>query len=469
MVRDAAQLLPEIWLLLGSLAVLLTGSFLPRRKLGRTRLLTLAFLAASGITTLLLQSLRVADEPGNVFTGAYLLDTATTAARLIAVTAAALVVLMSTEELRATARQAELQALLLLATLGTVVLAGAGDVMIVVTGFLLASIPLYALVGLGSTGASAEAAMKTYFFGSLFGILLMAGVTLLYGIGGATEFAKLPAGLSSGPAGAVTCGTVAVIGGLMFKAGGVPGHFWVPDAAQGAGSLAAAFLTTVPKIGAVIAAYRLMLVLPASANAPLLVGILATLSMTLGNLAAFTQDDPRRLLGWSTVSQVGYLLVPVAVAGRSALALPSLLVYLAGYAVTNVAAFAVIAAVPECRTLGGYAGLGRAHPWLAASLVVSLLGLVGTPPAAVFVGKLAISTAAWDGGSPWLAVVVLANSVVSLFYYLRWLIPAFTATKPVCPPSTVRWAEGTAAVAGFASLGVGVFSAGLFALFNITH
>ena len=267
--------------------------------------------------------------------------------------------------------------------------------------------------------------MKTYLLGALFGILLLLGVTVLYGVTGTTAYSQLAAQLADKPAGALAAGVLGVLAALMFKAGGVPGHFWVPDAAQGSGGAVAAFLTTVPKIGAMVAAYRLVAILPGTLNWPVLVAVLAVASMTLGNLAAYWQHDPRRLLGWSTVSQVGYLLVPVAVAGRSDLALPALLLYLAGYTVTNLAAFAVSIAVPERRDLQAYRGLGRAHPWLGGALVVALLGLVGTPPTVVFVGKLTTATAAWDGGLAWLAVLVFVNTLLSLFYYLRWIAPAY--------------------------------------------
>ena len=169
--------------------------------------------------------------------------------------------------------------------------------------------------------------------------------------------------------------------------------------------------------------------LPGGTGAGLLVAVVAVLSMTLGNLAALAQTDPRRLLGWSTVSQVGYLLVPVAVVGGSDLAVPSLLLYLGAYAVTNLGAFAVVAALPDHRDLSGYRGLTRRRPWLAGALLVSLLGLVGTPPTAVFVGKLTTASAAWDGGLPWLAVAVVVNTVLSLVYYLRWLAPVFARRR----------------------------------------
>lgn len=245
---DVILLLPEIWLLVGALTVVFTGSFLPRRALGRTRTITVVALGGSGVTTIVQWAqYRGGGAPTSVFAGSYAYDTATLTARLITVCAAVAIVLANTAELRASVRQAELLSLILLASLGTIVLAGAHDLLIVITGFLLASIPLYALIGLTATARAAEAAMKTYFYGSLFGIVLMIGATILYGVGGATGFDQIGAGLAAAPTGPVIVGAVAVMGGLMFKSGGVPGHFWVPDAAQGGSSLAATFLTTVPR------------------------------------------------------------------------------------------------------------------------------------------------------------------------------------------------------------------------------
>lgn len=146
--------------------------------------------------------------------------------------------------------------------------------------------------------------------------------------------------------------------------------------------------------------------------------------MTLGNLAAFFQTSARRLLAYSTISQVGYLLMALAVATRTDLAQQSLLFYLAAYAATNLGAFAVVTALPAARHLKDYRGLAHRHPGLAAVLVVCLLGLVGTPPTGIFLGKLEIFSATIDGGYTWLAVLAVANTVASLFYYLRWLAPS---------------------------------------------
>jgi NADH-quinone oxidoreductase subunit N len=329
---------------------------------------------------------------------------------------------------------------------------------VLAVAFLLASIPLYGLIGMVRSPAGAEAALKTYLMGALFGILLLLGVTILVGLASSSMYVDLMARLADSPPAAVAVGFVGVLGGLMFKAGGVPAHFWVPDASQGASGAAATYLTTIPKIGAVVATYRLITALPGTLDWGLLIAVAATASMTLGNLAAYWQQEPRRLLGWSTVSQVGFLLVPVAAAGRSDLALPSLLLYLAGYTVTNIAAFCVTTALPQRRDLASYRGLGRTHPTLAMALLVALLGLVGTPPTVVFVGKLTTATAAWDGDLEWLAVVALGNSLISLFYYLRWIVPVFgTGTEPTAG-NAGYWSSRVAVLASVVSLVLGVCS-----------
>ena len=182
--------------------------------------------------------------------------------------------------------------------------------------------------------------------------------------------------------------------------------------------------------------------------------VLAAVSMTLGNLAAFFQTTVQRLLAYSTISQVGYLLVVVAVAGRAELAQPALLFYLAGYAVTNLGAFAVVAELPRARTLEDYRGMARRHPALVVALAVCLFGLIGTPPTAVFVGKLAVFTAAVDGGFAWLAVLAIVNTVASVFYYLRWVGPAFRRTDP--EPAVVMPAGRWSAVTAYTCAGLAV-------------
>lgn len=202
-----------------------------------------------------------------------------------------------------------------------------------------------------------------------------------------------------------------------------------------------------------------------------LVAVIAAVSMTLGNLGAFFQDDPKRLLAYSTISQVGYLLMAAAVAGRSDLALPGLLYYIAAYAVTNLGAFAVLAELPGMRTLDDAAGLFRRHPGLALTLVVCLLGLVGTPPTAVFVGKLTVFSATLDGGLGWLLVIAAVNTVASVFYYLRWIAPTFLREPAVGSAALVpagSWSRYGAYSAGAASLALGLLGGPALAVVDST-
>ena len=455
--QDLLALLPELFLLGGAVVTLPAGSFLPRRRQWGARLLAVAALLAAGVSAALgfAPGGRLGGPQETVF-GAFVVDTPTSVTRLVVVAAVLLVIGLGVDDLAGQARESETYALLLLGALGAVVLAATDDLLVLAVGFLLASIPLYALVGMGRTAGAAEAALKTYLLGALSGILMLLGIAVLSGVGGSTDYPGLSAGLTAAPAAAVAVGALAVLAGLLFEAGGVPLHFWVPDATEGAGTPAAAFLTTVPKVGALVAAARLVDVLPGTLPWPLLVGLLAAATMTVGNLAALAQTDARRLLGWSTVSQVGYLLMPVAVLGATTTATPALLTYLAGYAVTNLTAFAVLTAVPGARSLADFRGLARRHPALAAALVISLLSLVGTPPTAVFLGKLTVFTAAWDGGLAWLVVLAALNTVVSLGYYLRWLVEAFRPPDADSAPSA-PWATGAAiaGAAGVLALGLG--------------
>ncbi|MFI7615067.1 NADH-quinone oxidoreductase subunit N [Nonomuraea terrae] len=424
-------LLPELLVLTGGVAGLVTGLFVPR---DRQRVVAwINGIALVGAVA------AVVAGPGGDFP-AYATDLVTDAARVTVCVATLLLLWLAARHTGGNARETELYTLISLAALGAILMAGTADLLVLVAAYLLASIPAYALAGFAKDAPGTEAALKYYLMGAFLGICLLAGVTLAYGSSGATAY---------GQARAPAVAAVLLLGGLLFKAGGVPAHFWVPDVAEGASRPVAAFVTTVPKVGAFAALYRLA---SEVFDEPALLAVIAAATMTLGNLAAFHQDNVRRLLAYSTVSQAGYLLVPVAVAGRTGLAEPALLFYLAAYAVTNAGAFAVVAAAGTDR-LRDYAGLGRRAPWTAAALVVCLLGFVGTPPTAVFAAKVLMFAAAWDGGLAWLAVVAAVNTVASVFYYLRWIRPVFAGAADG-PPPVGRGAVALVAAAVSLVLGV---------------
>ncbi|RKS08037.1 NADH-quinone oxidoreductase subunit N [Nocardiopsis sp. Huas11] len=422
---DPAMLVPEIVLALAAVGALLLGSWTPRRRQWTVRLCVVAALLGA-LAAALTDWVRAPD----MATGGFAIDVSTHAVRVAVLVGVLVTVLLAGDSFSGHPRESESYVLLLLGALGTVALAGANDLLVLAAAYLLASIPLYALTGFAKDDRGTEGALKFYLLGALLGIVLLTGTALLLGAGGATDYRTLAGSLPDAPRALVGAGVVAVLAGLLFKAGGVPSHFWLPDVTEGAPAPVAAFVTTVPKIGALVALYRLgdEVVAGGALDWALLCALLAAASMTLGNLGAFFQSDARRLLAYSTVSQVGYLLMAVAaVRDAAALARPGLLFYLAAYLVTNLGAFAVVCALPGARTLEEYAGLFHRRPWLALSLVVCLLGLVGTPPTAVFVGKLTVFTAALDAGLVWLVVLAAVNTVASVFYYLRWVFPLFSA------------------------------------------
>ncbi|MFC4034799.1 NADH-quinone oxidoreductase subunit N [Streptomyces polygonati] len=457
--QNLAALIPEIALVAAAVLGLLAGAWLPRRRQGAVG----ALAAAACLTGLVATAVTMATgREQTVFSGTFAVDTATGMGRLIVLGALLLVLMMSVEIVRGHKREAEYYVLLLLTAAGTLAMTGADDLLMAFAGYLLASIPAYALAGFAKDAAGTEAAMKYYLVGALLGTVMLVGTALLYAAGHATGYAQLRTALPRASSGLVAVGLVTVLAGPLFKIGGVPAHFWVPDVTDGVPSPVAAYVTTLPKVGGLIAAYRLLhQALPGTGvDWPLVLAVLAAVSMTLGNLTAFFQTSVKRLLAYSTVSQVGYLLMAPAVATRSDLAQRGLLFYLAAYALTNLGAFAVVTELPHAHRLQDYRGLARRRPGLAAVLVVCLLGLVGTPPTGVFLGKLEVFSAAVDGGYTWLAVLAVANTVASLFYYLRWLGPVFGPAPADQPPEAQlvlgRWAAATAYAAGGGSLVLGL-------------
>ncbi|URM99830.1 NADH-quinone oxidoreductase subunit N [Actinomadura madurae] len=447
--ENPADLAPELCVLAAAVLGLVYGMFLPRARQRRV-----AVVCAAGLAAGLAASGAAAAGADLMAFGSFAVDPITHVTRIAVLGSTLPVVVLAAGRVRGHPRESEHYVLILLSALGTMVLGASADLLVVVAAYLLASLPAYALAGFGKDAAGTEAALKYYLMGALLGVLMLGGVTLLSGVGRGTAYPVLRAGLAEAPPAAVAAGLVALLAGLLFKAGAVPGHFWVPDVTEGAPPAVAAYVTTVPKIGALAALYRFGAeALPD--GRPVLLAVVAAATMTLGNLAAFAQDNVRRLLAYSTVAQAGYLLVPVAMADRSDLAQPALLYYLGAYAVTNVGAFAVVLATGR-DDLGGYAGLMRGSPLLGLSLVVCLLGFVGTPPSAVFVGKVLMFGAAVDGGHVWLAAVAAVNTVASVFYYLRWIVPLFR--RPARRARPARGASAVAVTAALASVALGVGS-----------
>jgi len=426
MARDLALLIPEIVVLLTAVSALVAEMLrLPRIAL----MATLAgLLLATGLTVPLLG----ADT--QVFSGTFRIDMLSVWAKLILLPATVLSVLLARSELGGSDREGTVYSLICLVTLGALVLAGAGDGMLLVLGLLLSGLGSFALVAYPGTETATEAAMKFFVFASVTGAVMIFGLTYWYGGTGSTLLGDLSR-LDTAPVVAAT-GLVAVIVGLGYKASLVPFHFWAPDAYEGAPVSIAAYLSVVPKIGAILALTQVVRDLPVATGWTLVVAVVSALTMSYGYLAALVQDNMIRLLAYSSIAQAGYFLLGVVATAASPLAFESIVVFAAAYVAMNLGAFAVVMGIG--RTLSAFSGLGRSHPALGVAMVVFLLSLVGIPPLAGFVGKFLLFGASIDAGFTWLTVVAILNSVLSLAVYLRVVVPIYrprsdTVASPLAP------------------------------------
>lgn len=450
-----ADVIPELILMAGGVVLLLFALLAPRRWQAGGALLALAATAGSAVAAWPM----LAGPERFTFADTYARDVSAVWAKWIVLAGTAAVIGLSVRWFRHDPRHGEYYTLLLFSSLGAVLLAGATDLKQFVVAMVLSSATGFVLAAYHRRSSpAAEAAMKYYLIGAFASASMLIGVAYLFGVAGATTLPRL-AQAPPGDGLALVVGTALVLVALAFKTGAVPAHAWVPDVAQGAPAPAAAFVTSIPKVGGFIFLARLALALPPDAfDWRPLVAVLAAATMTLGNLAALWQDDVRRLLGWSSVSQTGYGLMAIVALGRSELALPSLLFFLLAYVLGNVAAFGVVVELRGRTALATYAGLAGAHPWLAGALAISFLSFIGIPPLAGFVAKLALFAAAIDVGYAWLAVLAVVNTVVSIVYYARVLAPAYFGVLGGPMPVLGRWA----AVATLASA-TAVVVAGLVA------
>lgn len=336
----------------------------------------------------------------------------------------------------------ELGACLVAAVLGACLMATATDLLTAYLGLELTSLMSYSLVAfVPGSRRSAEAALKYVVYGGVASGVLLYGFSLLYGLGGTTDLGALATALPVTATPALLLAIVLVFAGLAFKLAAAPLHMWAPDAYEGAPTPVAAFLSVAPKIGgfALLMRFCAALPVPVDGVAPQiwLLLALAVASMAIGNLAAFGQNNLKRLLAYSSIAHAGYALLGVATgtpAGQHAV-----LFYLGVYLVMNLAAFAVVAAAAASgiETVAGLRRLGERDPLLALAMAIALVALTGLPPTAGFVGKLylfaAVLERARGPGGAWFvgaAVVGVLFSVASFYYYARVLHAMYLARDP---------------------------------------
>jgi NADH-quinone oxidoreductase subunit N len=467
---DFYYLLPEIVLTAGSLVLLMADLLVPRNRQSILAGITLAVLAATAVALY-----PVADAHLQVSKGLIAVDRFSLFFKVIFLVSAALTVLMSVRYLEVEGTRAgEYYFLILCATLGMMFMAGGTDLITLFIGLETMAIAFYILAGfLKPSRRSNEAAVKYFLLGAFSLGILLYGMSILYGLTGTTNLRALaPALVGQEADPRLILAVILVVAGMGFKIAAVPFHMWAPDVYEGAPTPITAFLSVGSKAASFAMLLRIFLEgLPSmrlalvenqvsgatSATVSPDIGwgmmfyVLAVVTMTVGNFAALTQSNLKRMLAYSSIAHAGYLLIGV-VAGTSR-GVTAMLVYLFVYAFMQLGAFTVLALMRREDVVGDELkdlnGLFFRQPFAAVAMLVFMLSLGGIPPTAGFMGKFWLFGAAIDAGYVWLAVIGVLNSAISLYYYIRIVVfmylkretigsePAFSAPLAIVVGVTV--------------------------------
>ncbi|WP_376695086.1 NADH-quinone oxidoreductase subunit NuoN [Wenzhouxiangella sp. EGI_FJ10305] len=463
--------LPEIFVLSMACVVLLADLFISDERRGLTH--TLAVITLVFATIL---SLRLMMAPGEVvyaFSDTFIRDRFGDVLKVFCYLILIGVFVYAKHYLRQFGLfKGEFYTLSLFALLGTMVLISAGSLLTVYLGLELLTLASYALVAIDRNSLQgSEAAMKYFVLGSLASGFLLFGMSLIFGATGSLDLNAVNAALASGMGESMllTVGLVFIVMGIAFKLGAVPLHMWVPDVYHGAPLPITLFLSSVPKLAAVALAIRLLdnglIELHADWQGMLIV--LAGLSMVLGNVVAIAQTNIKRMLAYSTVSHMGFVLLGMLPATQQGYA--AAMFYAIVYAIMSAGAFAVLILLSnkgaEAENLDDLKGLAKRNPWHALMMLMLMFSLAGIPVFVGFFAKWQVIAAALSAGFTWLSILAVITAVIGAFYYLRVVKLMYfdepEHAEPVSAPVDFR---AVLTVNGVAMLALGIFSGGLISL-----
>jgi len=438
--------LPEAVLLVGACVVMIADTFAKDERRALTYWIAQGTLALCLASTLFVVAFTDVKQDGNqlyyakyyLFNGLFVADFLSHVVKLVFYASVSATLVYSRQWLldRGLLR-GEFFSLLLFSLLGMMLLASANSFLTVFLGLELMSLCLYALVALNRDSALAtEAAMKYFVLGALSSGLLLYGMSMIYGATGTLsipDVANVVRGLASSSTdhNFLVFGLVFVVAGVAFKLGVVPFHMWIPDVYHGAPTPVTLVIGSGPKLAAFAMAVRLLVnALPAlAADWQQMLALLAILSMALGNIAAIAQSNLKRMLAYSAIANMGFMLLGLLSGmvdgnwlNRDS-AYSAALFYIIIYTVMSVGAFGMLCLLSraglDCENLEDMRGLNRRNPWYAMLMMLLMLSLAGLPPTAGFYAKLAVFNAAVSAGYVWLAVAAVLLSLVGAYYYLR--------------------------------------------------
>jgi NADH-quinone oxidoreductase subunit N len=416
---NISLIIPQLFLFCWAILILFIDFFKKsdsRQGLGYFAMLGLAITAYLVINT----------GDGEAFYGTYVSDAYSRLFNLIFIVSAILTILASLDfaEIRLK-NKGEYYGLLLLATVGMMFLSGANELVTLYVSLELATIPLYVLAAfLKRDPKSSEAGLKYVIIGGASSAILLFAISLLYGLSGTTFIADIQSwdltapGINLG----LTLAIILFVAGFGFKLAAAPFHMWAPDVYEGAPTPVTAFLSVSSKAAGLVAFVRIFFspLLISRTDWVLVLEIVAVLAMVIGNLVALLQSNIKRMLAYSSIAQIGYVLV--ALCAGNGVSIIGMMIFLMAYAFANIGAFMVAIGffnMTGSDEISDYAGMIRRNPLATLMMTIFMLSLVGIPPTAGFLGKYWLFAAAVKGHIYWLVVVAVLMSVVSLFYYVN--------------------------------------------------
>ena len=459
---ELLPLLPELVLIGSAFALLIIDLFIGERHKVWTH-----FLSVLALVVVLAMLATGSGGQGVVLNGMFVRDNAADLMKLAIVLMSTLTLVYGWSYLRERALyKGEIPVLVLFATAGMMMRVSAGSLLMVYLGLELLALCSYALVAADrENGKATEAAMKYIVLGSLASGLLLYGMSLVYGATGSLQLDVIHAAIDgSGERTLLLTGTVFMVAGVAFKLGAAPFHMWLPDVYQGATAPIALFISSAPKLAAFGMAWRLLEtgVGPLSEEWRWLLAGLAAISLVVGNLMAIAQANLKRMLAYSTVSHIGFLLMGLASGDERGYA--AALFYAIVYALMSTAAFGAIIALSrqgfEAENIDDFKGLNARNPWMAGLVLCVMVSLAGIPPFLGFWAKLMVLGAAVQGGMLWLALLGVLAAVVGCFYYLR-VVKVMYFDEPVGAPLPAHNDRVLGIVLGVNSLGLLVLPLGL--------
>ena len=463
--------IPEMVMLAMTCLVLVIDLFLPQEKRGFTLFFTVITLLSTAVAVIVVAPV----DSISTFGGSFILDQLAVTLKVAVCLISALVFIYSRDYLKDhSIYKGEYYVLGLFAVLGMMVMISAHSFLLVYLGLELLSLSLYAMIAFNRKSIQAsESAMKYFVLGAMASGLLLYGISIFYGITGTLDLNQLSgvvgSQLTENPI-ALSFALTFIVVGLSFKLGAVPFHMWLPDIYQGAPTSVTLFIGTAPKIAGFAMAIRLLVdgLSDLQTEWSQMLVVLAVASMVLGNIVAIVQTNFKRMLAYSTVSHVGFIMLGL-LAGTAA-GYSAAMFYTLTYAITASVAFGVLLLLNrqgfEAQNITDLTGLNNKSPWYAALLAIALFSMAGVPPTVGFYAKLSVLQAVVSIDMVWLAVVAVLLSVIGLFYYLRVIKAMYFDPSneeqelSIKEPLDVKI---LLSLNGLSLLGLGIFPSGLMA------